>query len=393
MRRRTEQLSIEFEDGLAKGWAFGVADAFRINLDIRLDQRIDSFASKAKELAIGRKLQPNEKMLRKVWTRGVPPAYSFARGHMFHEPPEAHSLPWDQALRVLRRSIVVLDAQPDAGALIEVLAKDDEDESSSVMEVSDASNKRGWVEIEVHYYESGEFQRKESTVMFQAAFSEFLRTGEIPAAEVEQRIGAKLTIEQALRRAIDNAEHVQLVYNGGSYPGEERPLIPVRLSSDQLIAKEPGLDVLKPFTLRKIESLALKDGTFAVNEEAEPLVQRSTPYYVSLDEYIAYFRPKLAAAGWNVFEGPELLGVGRFTNGGKPRKHPCVAIKFMDRTVQEKLDIQSGELFIEHKELTGRERPWRVESESEVQAKAFADLQRAIEFFAQQVAKTSPSRH
>lgn len=392
MRRRTEQLEIEFVCGLARGWAFGVVDAFRTNLDIRLDQRIDSLASKAKEQTLGRKLLPNEKVLRRVWTGGTPPAYSFARGHMFHEPPEAHSLPWDQALRVLRRSIVVLDAQPDAGALLDVLPKDDEDESSSVMEASGTSDKRGWVEIEIHYYEGGKFERKEKTVMFQSAFAELLRTGEMPAAEVEQRITAKPTVEQALERAIANAEKVLLVYNGGTYPGEERSIIPIRLSSDKLTAKEPGLDVLKHFTLGKIASVVLHDGTAAVNENAEALVQRSTPYYASLDEYTAYFKAKLAADGWNVFEGPDLLGVGRFAKDGKPRKHPCVAIRFMDRTIEEKFDIQSGELFIEHKELTGRERPWRVESETEAQAKAFSDLQKAIEFFAQQVAKTSPIR-
>src|SRR5947209_1131129 len=98
MRRRTEQLGIEFVDGLASGWAFGLVEAFMLNLDIRLDQRIDPAASKAKEQALGRKLQPNEKVLRRVWTRGVPPAYSFSRGHMFHEPPEVHKLTWDDAL-------------------------------------------------------------------------------------------------------------------------------------------------------------------------------------------------------------------------------------------------------------------------------------------------------
>jgi hypothetical protein len=64
----------------------------------------------------------------------------------------------------------------------------------------------------------------------------------------------------------------------------------------------------------------------------------------------------------------------------------------MDRTQEQRLDLQPGELFIEHKELTGRERPWRVESEMQEQAKAFGDLHKAVEFFAQEVAKSAPSK-
>ena len=63
----------------------------------------------------------------------------------------------------------------------------------------------------------------------------------------------------------------------------------------------------------------------------------------------------------------------------------------MDRTEEKKLDLSTGELFIEHKELTGNERPWRVESERQ-DAKAFKDLQRAMEFFHQQVTQSSAGK-
>jgi hypothetical protein len=49
-------------------------------------------------------------------------------------------------------------------------------------------------------------------------------------------------------------------------------------------------------------------------------------------------------------------------------------------------------LFVEHKELTGRERPWRVESELQPQAKAIGDLYKAIQFFAEEVGKSTPNR-
>ncbi|GAB2587553.1 hypothetical protein GCM10027034_19910 [Ramlibacter solisilvae] len=184
MRRRSEQLGLEFSDGVVKGWAFGVVDAFKLNLDIRLDQRIDSDASKLKEQKLGRKLKPNEKIVRRVWTRGAPPAYSFARGHIFHCPPDVHKLPWDEATKILRRTVVVLDSRPDPGALIEVLRSADDEEDSTVAE-SDNRTNSGWVEIEVWDYQDGELTQKHKTVLYQAAFAAFLRTGQLPTLDVE----------------------------------------------------------------------------------------------------------------------------------------------------------------------------------------------------------------
>ena len=62
--RRTEKLDVNFVDKLAQGWVFGVLDAFRMQLAIRLDERIDKEANLAKELKLGRKLKPEEKLKR-----------------------------------------------------------------------------------------------------------------------------------------------------------------------------------------------------------------------------------------------------------------------------------------------------------------------------------------
>jgi hypothetical protein len=180
-QRRTESLNVNFAGGMAAGWAFGVADAFRMTLDMRYDGRIDADASSAKELRLGRKLQPNEKVLRYVWTQGVPRAYSFGRGHIFHDPPIAHGLAWDVALPLLRRSIVVLDSKADPGALVEI--HPDDGEESVVVEESGSNAKAGragWVDIEVLYYEDGRVVDKEKTTRTQAGFVDMLRTGKDP---------------------------------------------------------------------------------------------------------------------------------------------------------------------------------------------------------------------
>ena len=118
-RRRTEVLNAEFVDGYAAGWCFGVHEAFRANLDISLDTRVDRAANEALAARLGRKPTAAERITREVWTQGSPPAYAFARGHLMHEPVAAHRLPWVEALPLLRRSILVTDAQPDEGTAVQ----------------------------------------------------------------------------------------------------------------------------------------------------------------------------------------------------------------------------------------------------------------------------------
>lgn len=176
-RQRTEELDPKFVNGWALDWVFGVSDAFRTNLDMTYDKRIDSPASKAKESELGRKLKANEKVFRHVWTQGSPPAYSFARGNMFHDPPTAHVGSWSDALPTLRRTVLILDAKPDDGSLSELLVKVDDDDATVRVESDTGSNKKGWVDFEVYHYSDGKLVSREKSSRTQSGFVELLRTG------------------------------------------------------------------------------------------------------------------------------------------------------------------------------------------------------------------------
>lgn len=175
-RKRTEEVTPSFENGMAKGWIFGVLEAFRINLDMTYDKRIDTKASKNKKLQLGRPLLPNEKIWRYVWTQGDPPAYSFARGHVFHDPPAAHKSSGIEYRDMLRRTIMILDARPDAGALKEVASLDDSE--TSIVELGENEIKtQGWVDFQVLTYKNGILIKKENSSKTQKDFVELLRTG------------------------------------------------------------------------------------------------------------------------------------------------------------------------------------------------------------------------
>ena len=176
-RTRTENLSVSFVDRQAVGWAFGVGDWFRMQLDIRLDVRMDTQANLQKKNRLGRKLEPSEKITRSVWTQGSPPAYSFSRGHLFHEINESPE--------GIRRSIIVLLSRPDPGALIETERTDETGaELTVVTESEESADKDGFVDYEVVSYSNGNlitdeagFVVKEQSSRSQSAFAELLKTG------------------------------------------------------------------------------------------------------------------------------------------------------------------------------------------------------------------------
>lgn len=176
-KRRSEDISIKFVNGFAEGWAFGVGDFFRMQLDIRLEERMDIEANSEKKKQLGRVLTSSEKIARRCWTQGTPPAYSFDRGHIFHELGESEN--------GLRRSIVVTLARPDPGALVETTVTDENgDEIPSVLEAQNESNVDGFVDYEVLSYIKGVciadehgYAIKEQSSRSQGGFVELLRTG------------------------------------------------------------------------------------------------------------------------------------------------------------------------------------------------------------------------
>lgn len=176
-KRRTEDLSVNFVNRQAEGWKFGVGDCFYMQLDIRFEERMDIRANIAKKKILGRALEPSEKLKRSVWTQGTPPAYSFDRGHMFHEVTESQE--------GIRRSIVIILARPDFGALRETKVVDESGvEAIMVTETEEEGSGGGFVDYEVLSYENGylitdeqSFAIKEQSSRTQAEFVELLRTG------------------------------------------------------------------------------------------------------------------------------------------------------------------------------------------------------------------------
>lgn len=199
-----------------------------------------------------------------------------------------------------------------------------------------------------------------------------------------------LSIRDLLEQSIASGSVVTIVYNGGSRPGQPRPLIPLSLRGDELVAHEPALRTAKTFKLAKIASVTA-DSETATNVAVTPIAAATIPHFETLAEYANYLKDTYVARGWSVTAEPRQFSVCGFFKNGKLRKSPTVSIQFVDRQFETALDLESGELVTIEHELTGRERPWRVESKRRPQAKAFAELSKAMEYFANEVSSSSPA--
>jgi hypothetical protein len=96
---------------------------------------------------------------------------------MFHDPQTAHIGPWSDALPTLRRTILILDAKADDGALSEILINIEDDDATVRVESESASSDEGWVDFEVYHYSGGQLISREKSSRTQAGFVEVLRTG------------------------------------------------------------------------------------------------------------------------------------------------------------------------------------------------------------------------
>lgn len=116
----------------------------------------------------------------------------------------------------------------------------------------------------------------------------------------------------------------------------------------------------------------------------------TVPQYESISSFADEYRDTLAELGWHIHEEVEFFGVGGYFKNGKPRKTPSIAIAFFDRSTEEVYDGTINDFVEVKRELTGRERPWRVDSWRFNEGKTFSSLPSALQLFLQEVRDSDP---
>jgi hypothetical protein len=165
IRPRTTELGVNFVDGNAEGWFFGVPDVFRSAMDIHFGRFVNKEATK--KLRAEKGVRDDDGKLRNAygheWRRGIPPARSFSQGDVFYNPPTVRKMLWSEALPLLNAIVRVTDAQPD----------------------SLEEGNGGWIEFEVTEYDRGAPSGTKKFNSLQGEFETFLRTGKL--AEITLR--------------------------------------------------------------------------------------------------------------------------------------------------------------------------------------------------------------
>lgn len=201
------------------------------------------------------------------------------------------------------------------------------------------------------------------------------------------------SLTELLRSVAGSGETVTLVYNAGSCPGQARPVVPVSVSVDGLVAIEPGSRINKTYKLDRIASVELANGERATNEQAAPPVAPAlpeVPVLKTLPEYVEHFRSELTGAGWHLYEEDGSFGIATRFKNWKPKKTPSVLIRYFDRSTETVFDLETEELKTVPRELTGRERPWRVDSWRLKEGKTLAELGNAFALFMAEARASDP---
>lgn len=193
-----------------------------------------------------------------------------------------------------------------------------------------------------------------------------------------------------LERAARTGEIVTLAYSGGSRPGQPRQIVIESCSTTDVRAYEPAAHSQKQYKIPKILWAEDSSGKRIVTECPMPEPQLSLPVFDTLQKYGDYLRNEFREGGWHVHEEPNMLGVGTCFKNGKPRKTPSIAVTFFDRTTDFVWDIEVDNVVEAKRELTGRERPWRVDSWRFKQGRSFGSLYSAMELFISEVRGSDP---
>ena len=200
-----------------------------------------------------------------------------------------------------------------------------------------------------------------------------------------------MTITELLTKTVGTGEVVTITYNGGSRPGQPRKTVPISISNEELVGIEPGSHTQKHYKLTRIALVELSSGERESNSEAIAPVISDVPVLDTLSEYIERYSPELKLAGWYISTSDTSFSIGTYFKNGKPRKTPSVSVQYIDRSIETAYDFEKDAFVEIKKDLTGHERPWRLDSWRFKEGKSLSQLHRAFELFIEEARASDPT--
>lgn len=183
-------------------------------------------------------------------------------------------------------------------------------------------------------------------------------------------------MEALISRLVDaakNGEVLTVIYHGGSQPGTQRQIAPIRIDDKVLWARYMPKNIVKSFSLSKIELIEQgQDSPISTPAAYDPEF-KPKPRYIDLKDFLAKHLGDLESAGWYIGidvqpDSPEVrVGVFKTLKDGTPRKHPIWSLEYRTHRWDEE----------EQKE---RQRKWLV-NERDRKIQSFMTLDQAADVF------------
>lgn len=197
-------------------------------------------------------------------------------------------------------------------------------------------------------------------------------------------------MRNALRGALERGESVSIWYQGGSTPGRQRTVELTHVGDSEIVGIEAPDLLEKSYLLRGISRVEVATGEWFENHAAVLEDHSREPEASDLEFFRERLEVSLRERGWIVVSEAGSLAVRRYFKNGKPRKTDAASVSFVDRSSIEALDLDTGRMVSVQIPISGKERPWRIESERLSQAKTFRSIAAAVEALQTEIASMPP---
>ena len=193
-----------------------------------------------------------------------------------------------------------------------------------------------------------------------------------------------MTTEERLQEAIDAAEIVRIIYNGGSQPGTLRDIAPMSISNGKVRARCINSNTVKSFMVELIQVVDGKENpkTTEWSPNAKPTTQ-----YEFLSEVLEKEKNLLSGLGWHIENDRNRISLHRRFKNGNPMKGSDVSLDYEAFTYDSVLG-PDGELHEENRRK--RQRPWSVRGKNK-HTNSYASLDKAAKLFIEWAKLLSPS--
>ena len=192
--------------------------------------------------------------------------------------------------------------------------------------------------------------------------------------------------QEELRGLCDSGQEIAIIYLGGSQPGTQRVVSPLKMKGEILIALDIASNRVKNYSIGKIE--LLKEASLAPPYNADLAQETALIDRLSLRQMADVFTEDLSSLGWHVEPGETSIQLARHFKNGKPRKSADLVISYEEFVYSFEFDLDLGD-FVEAKKLSVR--PWRVSTLSASQ-RSFSLFSRAWIAFVNEARVHSPLR-